>query len=121
MNALRLLVPLFAVALTSAACGGSVCEEAGRQQTVINDKVKGCPQIAAQVNSGNISRGVCESKLLSASCTETDRQLYANMFTCIEGLEQCLSGQETAFQTKVGNCRLPLQSRTTACRDAIGF
>lgn len=108
------------VASFAAGCGGSICDRAGNQQKVINDKVKGCPQIAGSVTTGGLTKSSCESKLQSPACSDNDRTLYDNMFTCIEELEPCLSGQEQAFITKFSNCRLPLQGgRTTSCKEAL--
>ncbi len=117
----RSIFVVLTVATFAAGCGGTVCDRADNQQTVLNGKVKGCPQIAGSAAAGNLSKATCEAKLLSASCTDADRALYDRMFTCIEQLEPCLSGQETAFTTKIGACRAPVQNgRTTACRQATG-
>ena len=110
------LISSLALAISTAACGGGICE---RAQTVSKDlaaKVSACSTISASFTA-TFNRANCDANV--KSCTSSDTTTINASYDCLEKVPACVAGKEADFGTAAGACFSTIGSLSAACQTAL--
>jgi hypothetical protein len=100
-----------AALLALAACGGSPCSHIASASAGLQSKASGCSGVTLTTQSS----ATCEANI--SKCSAADQDAIDRAATCMDGVGQCVAGQELTWAGQLAQCAPQVSA---ACQAALG-